>query len=208
MDYDLTKQELSVMRRLNTAQKIQDFMEQRFKYNKELTGETCRSPRAVLRTRTAHCIEGALFAAACFRVNGMKPLIVDMSAKRDHDHVIAVFKQDDLWGAVSYSQFNSLQWRDPVFRNLRELALSYFPFYYNYNRSKTLQSYSKPVNLKRFDKIKWMTSEKNLWDIGNYLFEIKHYTLYPEGVKKSIRPMDKNIVAFDRRKTGKVIRNH
>lgn len=200
MDFGLTKQELTILKRLTTPQKIQTFMEKHFSYNKELGGETCRSPRVVLSSRTAHCMEGALFAAACSRVNGKQPLIVDMSATRDHDHVIAVFKQNGLWGAISFSQFNNLQWRDPIFRNLRELALSYFPFYYNYNGSKTLRSYSRPVNLKRFDDIEWMMSSENLWNIGNYLFTVKHYALYPKKAKKTIRPMDRNIIAFDRKR--------
>jgi hypothetical protein len=195
-----TKQELKVFRQLNTPQRVQLYMQRNFKYNKELRGETCRSPRVVLRTKTAHCIEGALFAAACFRMNSRKPLILDLAAGRDHDHVIAVFKQDGLWGAVSFSQFNSLQWRDPIYRNLRELALSYFPFYYNFNASKTLKTYSLPVNLERFDSIEWMTSEENLWDIGNYLFTVKHHPLYPKKARKNILPMDKNIMAFDRRR--------
>jgi hypothetical protein len=196
-DWGLTKQELKLLRTLNTPQKIQDFLDKKVAYNQEEHGDTCRSPRVVMRTRKAHCIEGALFAAAAMRVNGMQPLIVDLSAKRDLDHVIAVFKQNGLWGAISKSQYLTLQYRDPVFKTLRELVMSYFVFYNNKRGSKTLRSYSVPVNMKRFDKTAWMTREDDLWDIGNALFDIPHTDVLPKTVRVQLRPLQKNFMRLD-----------
>jgi hypothetical protein len=136
----------------------------------------------VLLRGEAHCIEGALFAAACLRLAGEKPLIVDLEAEGDHDHVICVFKRSGRWGAISKSRFHSLGYRDPVFRTLRELALSYFPSYHNYRGQKSLRRVSVPVDLTRFDRIEWMTSERDLWEIGNYLFTVKHEDLLPRGM--------------------------
>lgn len=143
-------------------------------------------------------MEGAMLAAAAFRVHGRPPLILDLSARRDHDHVIAVFKEHDRWGAVSMSQFNSLRYREPVFRTLRELVLSFFPFYYNFSGSKSLRSYSRPVNMKRFDGIAWMTSEEPVWDVPSYLCEIPHTDLLTPEIERSLRPIHRDIMFGDR----------
>ncbi len=188
---------MRVLRGLRTPRKIQDFLDTRIKYNKEEYGDTLASPRVVLRRKSAHCIEGALLAAAALRIHGYKPLIVDLAARRDYDHVICVFKEDGLWGAISQSRYHTLQWRDPVFRSLRELVLSYFVFYNNMRGEKTLYSYSKPVNLTRFDHTNWMTSEENLWDIGNYLFTVQHYDLIAQRQRKHLRPLSKAFVKAD-----------
>lgn len=180
--FGFTPGEVRALKRLNTPHKVQAALDA-MPYNTELRGETCRSPREVLKRKEAHCIEGALFAAACLRLAGKKPLIVDLESERDHDHVICVFKQGKYWGAISKSRFHSLGYRDPIFKNMRELALSYFPSYHNYRGQKTLKRVSVPVDLSRFDRIAWMTSKHDLWDIGNYLFTVKHETLVPRGVK-------------------------
>ncbi len=148
-------------------------------YNLEAGGETARSPRRVLRDRTAHCFEGALFAAAAFRARGEPPLIVDFESVRDDDHVIAPYRAHAHWGAVAISKFAGLRFRDPVYRTLRELALSYFEDYYNDDGEKTLRRYSRPVNLARFDRIDWMTSERDLWPIAEHLVRVSHVALVP-----------------------------
>jgi hypothetical protein len=195
--WGLTKQELRILKQLNTPRKIQDFLDTKLAYNYEEKRETCRSPRVVLRERSAHCMEGALLAAAAMRVNGMEPLIVDLAAKRDHDHIIAVFKQHGRWGAISKSRFLTLQYRDPVYRTLRELAMSYFAFYNNMQGSKTLRSYSQPINLKRYDHLDWMTSEEDLWDIGNSLFDLPHTELVTAEMTKTLRPLSKAFMKAD-----------
>ena len=171
-----TPAEYGVLRTLRTPEKIQAFIDS-LTYNKEVGGDTCRSPRRVLRDRTAHCMEGALFGAAALRVLGHPPLVLDFEAVRDDDHVIAIFQRDSHWGAIAKSNYSGLRYREPVYRNLRELAMSYFEHYYNHRREKTLRNYSRPVNLKRFDPIQWMTTEDDVWDIPYYLTTISHTPL-------------------------------
>ena len=172
-NFNLSKEELHLLRRLSTPEKIQQYLED-LPYNKEREGETCLSPRRVVRYNTAHCFEGALFAAAALRVNGRPPLILDLEAVRDDDHVIAVFRVNGCWGAIGKSNYAGLRFRSPVYRNLRELVISYFEHYYNLDGEKTLRAYSRPVNLARFDTMGWMTAEDDLWSIPEYLVEIKH----------------------------------
>jgi hypothetical protein len=172
-NFNLSKDELHLLRRLSTPEKIQQYLED-LPYNKEREGETCRSPRRVIRDNTAHCFEGALFAAAALRVSGRPPLILDLEAVRDDDHVIAVFRGNGCWGAIGKSNYAGLRFRTPVYRNLRELVISYFEHYYNLDGEKTLRAYSRPVNLTRFDAIDWMAAEEDLWAIPEYLVEIKH----------------------------------
>jgi hypothetical protein len=166
-----------LLRKLSTPEKIQRYLDD-LPYNKEKDGETCRSPRLVLEYNTAHCFEGALFAAAALRVNGRRPLILDLESVRDDDHVIAVYRSNGCWGAVAKSNYAGLQFRSPVYRTLRELALSYFEHYYNLNGEKTLRAYSRPVSLARFDPIDWMTTEEPLWAIADYLCTIKHTRIF------------------------------
>ena len=122
--------ERAVFRRLTTPEKIQRFLDD-LAYNKEPDGDTCRSPRRVLRDRTAHCMEGALFGAAALRMIGHPPLLLDLEAVRDDDHVLAIFRLRGHWGAVAKSNYSGLRYREPVYRTLRELAMSYFEHYYN-----------------------------------------------------------------------------
>ena len=120
------------------------------------------SPRKVLQCKKANCFEGALFAAAALKIIGFKPLIVDFMTENDDDHVIAVFKQDNYYGAVAKSNTKLLRYREPVYRTLRELVMSYFDFYFNTLGELSLRSYSNPVNLSKFDKFNWMTTDEDL----------------------------------------------
>jgi hypothetical protein len=163
--------------KLPTPEKIQKYLDH-LPYNKERDGETCRSPRLVIEYNTAHCFEGALFAAAALHAIGQPALILDLEAVRDDDHVIAVYRADGCWGAIAKSNYAGLRFRSPVYRTLRELALSYFEHYYNLKGEKTLRAYSRPVNLARFDPIEWTTSEEPLWAIPEYLCEIKHTPIF------------------------------
>jgi hypothetical protein len=172
-----TPAERAVFRRLSTPQKIQRFLDFDLAYNKERDGETCRSPRRVLRDRTAQCMEGALFGAAALRMLGHPPLLLDLEAVRDDDHVLAIFRQRGHWGAVAKSNYAGLRYREPVYRTLRELVMSYFEHYYNLRKEKTLRRYSRPVDLSRFDARHWMTSEEEVWFVPEYLTEISHTPL-------------------------------
>lgn len=166
-----TAAERAVFRRLQTPEKIQRFLDD-LAYNKEPDGETCRSPRRVLRDRTAHCLEGALLAAAALRFVGEPPLVLGLDAVRDDNHVLAIFRKHGHWGALGKSNYAGLRYREPVYRTLRELAMSYFEHYYNLRREKTLRNYTRQVNLERFDSIGWMIAEEDLWVISDYLLEI------------------------------------
>jgi hypothetical protein len=184
-----TPAERSVFRRLRTPEKIQRFLDG-LAYNKEPAGPTCRSPRRVLRDRTGHCMEGALFAAAALRMAGFPPLLLDLEAVRDDDHVLAVFRRRGHWGALAKSNYSGLRYREPVYRTLRELVMSYFEHYYNLKREKTLRRYSRPVNLRRFDSIGWMTSEEDVWAVPEYLTVISHTALLPPRLRTGLGRVD------------------
>jgi hypothetical protein len=134
------------------------------------------SPLVVEKTRKANCFDGAVYAAAALEALGYPPLIVDMEAKNDDDHVIAVYHSGG-WGAVAKSNTTMLRSREPVYRNIRELVMSYFDGYFNVAGYKSLRSYSVPVNLRRFDSILWRTTDKELDEIQSCLHTIRHYTL-------------------------------
>jgi hypothetical protein len=187
--------ELALLRGLTTPERIQRFLDDKIAYNKEIDGPTCRSPRRVLRDRLAHCLEGALFGAAALRAQGFEPLLLDLEAVRDDDHVLAIFQQRGAWGAIAKSNYSGLRFREPVYRNLRELAMSYFEHYYNLEGEKTLRTYSRPVNLRRFDSIEWMTSEEDLWPISDYLFSIPHRRLISAAAERRLSRMDNRLFA-------------
>jgi hypothetical protein len=150
----------------------------------------CRSPRWVMRQNMAHCFEGSLFAAAALRYLGFKPLVVDMMAENDDDHVIAVFHRNGCWGAVAKSNFTTLRYREPVYRTIRELVMSYFDFYFNTLGDKSLRSYSRPVNLSRFDNHDWMTTEADLEFIGDHLNTVRHYKVLTPAMIRSLAVAD------------------
>ena len=188
--HGLTRGEVATLRRLSTPEKVQAYLDG-LTYNTEPDGETLRSPRRVLRDRTAHCAEGAFLAAAAFRVNGHPPLLVDLEAVRDDDHVLAVYRQRGLWGAVATSKFAGLRYRSPVYRTIRELVLSYFEHYYNWDGERTLRAYSRPVSLARFDRIGWMTAEEDLWPVVDHLVRIAHTPLIPASAGRRLARLDR-----------------
>jgi hypothetical protein len=144
----------------------------------------------VLRERTAHCLEGALLAALALRFHGAEPLILDLEAKQDSDHVIAVFRQKGAWGAIASSNYAGLRFRAPIYRTLRELALSYFENYFNHRRERTLRTFSAPVNLTRFDSKNWMTSERSVWFVAEHLCVIPHTRILTAAMEKSLTRVD------------------
>ena len=192
---DMTGAERAFLRRrLSTPIRIQEYLD-RLEYNTEAGGETFRSPRRVLRDGTANCIEGAVLAAAAFRLEGQAPLIMDLTAHHDEDHVLAVFKRDRHWGAIGTSKFTGLRFREPVYRSLRELAMSYFEHYYNLAGERTLRGYGRPVNLARFDRIDWMTTEDDLWPIAEHLDRIPHVRLLTPAQCRKLGPLDGRLQA-------------
>ncbi len=189
-----TRAERAVFRRLRSPANIQRFLDD-LPYNKEPEGLTCRSPRRVLRDRTAHCMEGALFCAAALRMLGHPPLLLDLEAVRDDDHVLAIFRLRGHWGAIAKSNYAGLRYREPVYRSLRELAMSYFEHYFNLRREKTLRAYSRPVNLSRFDSIAWMTSEQDPWAIPEHLCTIAHQSLLAPELIPTLSRVDNRLFA-------------
>jgi hypothetical protein len=191
MGFGLTGRELRLLRALNAPEGIQRFLDCEVGYDGD--GRACRSPRRVLRDRRAQCLDGALFGAAALRVHGFPPLLLDLEAVRDDDHVLAIFRQRSHWGAIAKSNFAGLRYREPVYRSLRELVMSYFEHYFNLSAEKTLRRYSRPVNLARFDAIEWMTTEDDLWPISDYLFRTPHLELLPDGMARRLSRVDRRL---------------
>lgn len=146
----------------------------------------CRSPRWVIRKRSAHCFEGALFAASVLDYLGYKPLIVDMRAVNDDDHVIALFREEGYWGAVAKSNFTSLRYREPVYRSIRELIMSYFDFFFNVYGEKSLRSYSLPYDLSVYNKRNWATTDDDLEYIGDKIESLRHFPVISEKMIKKL----------------------
>lgn len=181
---DWTKDEIRFLKTLDNPDKIQRFLDS-IEYNPVYE---CRSPRWVIKKRSAHCFEGALFAASALQFIGYKPLIVDMLAVNDDDHVIAIFKENGYWGAVAKSNFTSLRFREPVYRSLRELIMSYFDFFFNISGEKSLRSYSLPLDLTLFESRHWVTTDDDLEFIGNKIESLLHF---PVVTKKMINKLYK-----------------
>jgi len=178
-----TKDEIKFLKTMSDPDKIQGFLDS-IDYN---SNYECRSPRWVIRKRSAHCFEGALFAAAALQFIGYQPLIVDMKSYNDDDHVIAVFKEDGHWGAVAKSNFTTLRYREPVYRSLRELVMSYFDFYFNIVGDKSLRSYSPPLDLSIYNSRHWTTTDEDLEYIGDKLEKILHYPVININMIKKLK---------------------
>jgi hypothetical protein len=185
----LTPAELRKLRSFKDPYGIQRFLDDT-PYH---LADTAWSPRRVLREQTSHCLEGAIFAAAALRALGFPPLIIDFEAENDTDHVLAVFRIKGHWGAVAKSNYTGCRYREPVYRSLRELAMSYFNIYFNMRGERTLRTFSLPVNLSRFDQLEWMTSEEPIWFIPNYLCDIHHYKLLRPGMIKRLHRVDQRL---------------
>jgi hypothetical protein len=181
--------EMRQLRRLKDPHGIQSFLD-KLPYH---LADTAWSPRKVLAEQTAHCLEGAIFAAAALRANGHPPLLLDFEAENDTDHVIAVFRENGCWGAIAKSNYTGCRWREPVHRTLRELALTYFNTYVNLRRERTMRRFSLPVNLKRFDRQNWMTTDQPIWFIAYHLCEIKHYPLISAEMAKRLHRADERL---------------
>ncbi|MBZ5588612.1 MAG: hypothetical protein LAO05_08615 [Acidobacteriia bacterium] len=181
-----TRRELAILDRLRSPQAIQGFLD-RIEYSAD---PFYRSPRRVLRDRKAHCFDGALFAAAAIRRLGHRPLVVDLRAENDDDHMIAVFRHGGRLGAVAKSNFVGLRYREPLFRDLRELVLSFFEDFYNVARQKTLRSYSVPLDLTRFDAVRWETSEEGLELIAERLDSARHFGVLTRRQAGELAPVD------------------
>ena len=185
--FGLTAGHARTLRALKTPARIQRFIDALpYQY-----ANTAFSPQRALRERKGHCLEGALLAAAALRLNGHPPLLMDLEAVHDDDHVVALYREHGLWGGIAKSNFAGLRFRAPIYRTLRELALSYFDHYYNLRGQRTLRSYSIPVNLARLDSRHWMTSEGDVWCVAEALIAARHYPLFPPRVAGTLPRLDR-----------------
>jgi hypothetical protein len=192
-DFDefLTRAEARVVSRLTTPAKIQSFLDS-IEYSEE---ERYRCPLTVLRDRKGHCFDGALFAAAMLRRIGYPPLITDIIPnENDDDHLLALFKMHGHWGAVAKSNYSGLRFREPVYRTLRELILSYFEDFFNAIGEKTMRAYTRPLNLTTFDKLGWMTEDAVLDAIGEKLDDIPKYKPLTPGMIRAFSFADRRSV--------------
>lgn len=173
-DQALTNSERRRIARLTSPRKIQDFLDG-LPYSVE---SIYRCPLRVFREHTAHCLDGALFGAAALYRLGYPPLVLNMAAiVQDDDHLLALYKRDGHWGTLAKSNFVGLRFREPAYRTLRELVMTYFEQFYSVERKKTLRSYTVPLNLKAFDKLNWMTGDGPLERIGARLDEVRKVPL-------------------------------
>ncbi len=189
-DLGLTPAEFRTLARLDRPEKIQAFVTA-LPANYEPDGDTVLSVREVLRQRRAHCIEGAMLAAAALWIRGERPLLLDFEAVNDYDHVVAVFRRNGRWGAISKTNHVPLRYRDPVYRSLRELAMSYFHEYANRRGEKTLRTYSRPLDLRGVGPALWVTNGANCWEVAERLDALRHYRLLGKRDERALRTRDR-----------------
>ncbi len=186
----LAGEEVKIFKKLNSPRKLQDFIKA-IPINFEKKGETLMSPRRVLKENKAHCLEGAFLAAAVLWFHGEKPLLMDLkTTDYDFDHVVALFRKGNGWGAISKTNHAVLRYREPVYASPRELAMSYFHEYFLDNGAKTLRSYSVPFNLSRLNLENWVTAEEDLWEIADHLDESPHRQILDKKMIASLRRAD------------------
>lgn len=183
----LTRSERAFWRGLTTPARIQAYLDE-IPYSGE---ERYRCPLTFMRERAGHCFDGALFAAAALRRLGHPPQIVDLLPGDDDDHVLALYRRGRCWGALAKSNFSGLRFREPVYRDLRELVMSYFEDYYNFKGVKTLRGYTRPLRLTAYDRVGWMWRDDRLDDIGVKLGEIKSYRVVTPAQIRALQPMDR-----------------
>ncbi len=191
--FNYSPQEHSLFRKLSTPAKIQDYLNS-IQFNFEKRGQTCFSPREVIKNKAAHCAEGAIFAAAALEFQGYKPVILDLRSTTkpyDYDHVIAVYKKDGHFGAISKTNHAVLRYREPVYKTIRELVMSFFHEYFLDSGKKTLREYSDLLDLNKFNKLNWRTTTEHLFEIPAYLDDIKHHKILTPRQIKNLRLADK-----------------
>jgi hypothetical protein len=195
----LSAEEFKIFADIDSPAKVQDLLN-RIPQNFDAGHRTCKSPLAVLRRNKSHCMEGAMLAAAIFWRHGGKPLVLDLrTTEKDDDHVVALFRQNGCWGAVSKTNHAVLRYRDPIYKNIRELVMSYFNEYFLDDGTKTLREYSAPFDLRRYGA-DWLTSSKDLWDVPYDLDRSRHFKILPPGGLKNLRLADEVEI-----KAGKLI---
>ncbi len=185
-----TPAERTVLARIDTPFKVQNYLNT-IAYD---PAPGTASPRRLMREKKANCLEGALFAAAAFRFHGRPPLLVDIRSWNDDDHVLAVFRENGSWGCAAKSNYTVLRFREPVYRSVRELMMSYFDVYFNPIGQKTMRAYSVPFDVSRFDGMSWMTTEDDISCIGDALDRARHYNVLTPAQIRALRIADPALV--------------
>jgi hypothetical protein len=199
----LSDAERALLLRPSCPRELQEFINS-IPINHELNGDSCYTVREVLQYRRAHCIEAALVAACALWLRGEPPLLLDMRAEGDWDHVVALFRRGGYWGAIAKSNHVELRGRDPVYRTLRELALSYFHEYHNERGEKTLREYSCSFDLRILPPKEWVTGDAGAWEVERRIDLVRHYRLIPRRQQRFLTPIDamqwrsKRLVEFRR----------
>lgn len=187
--FGLTKKEVQILAKLTTPKKIQDFLN-KMPPNFELNGETYMSPRRSLAMGKSHCLEGALIAALALWLVGEQPILMDLKTCNGDDHVVALFRKNGYWGAISKTNHAVLRYREPIYKTLRELALSYFHEYFdNKTGKKILRSYSKAFNLSKLKK-NWVTAEEELFWLSEQIDTSPHFSLLTKSMIAGLRPAE------------------
>lgn len=186
----LARAEWKILKQLSTPQKIQDYLN-KIPFNKEKSGETHNSVRLALKASKAHCFEGAFIAAAALWIQGKRPLILDLVALRpDFDHVVTLFEEDGHWGSISKTNHSVLRYRDPIYKSVRELVMSYFHEYFLDDGKKSLRKFSKPFDLSRLGTV-WISGEENLAWIAHQLDASPHEDILTPKQAKNLRKVEK-----------------
>lgn len=185
-----SRKEWRQLKSLNTPERIQNFLNS-IPFNFEERGETHRSVKECLKFNKAHCFEGALLAAAALWVQGKRPLLLDLKTVRpDFDHVVTLFEKDGHWGAISKTNHSVLRYRDPIYKSIRELAMSFFHEYFLANGRKTLRQYSEPYDLSK-EKMNWLTGKRNLAPLAHKLDKSSHHKILSQKQEKLLRRAEK-----------------
>ena len=191
LKFDYNREEKKLFRKLNSPKKIQDYLNSiPFNFSER---KNYFSPRFVLKKKKADCLEGAMFAAAVLEFHGAKPWLLDLRSSKkpwDYDHVVAVFRSDGFFGAISKTNHAVLRYREPIYKSIRELVMSYFHEYFLTDGKKTLREYSDLIDLSKL-KLNWRTGDGNLWSIHQYLDKAKHYKILSPRQIKNLRKVDK-----------------
>jgi hypothetical protein len=184
----LDDMQLATWRNLKSPFEIQAYLDT-VPYSPE---DLNRSPLRVMRDRLAHCLDGALFAAGALWRLGYPPVLVQMLPVpgTDDDHIVAVYRRSGGYGAVAKSNFVGLRFREPVYRTIRELALSYFEVYFNAEGMKTLREYRAPLRLPSLDRLDWMTQDRGGDAIEERLNRVRRYPLITPEMAADLSPMD------------------
>lgn len=198
----LSPAEHRVLKKLHSPQRIQDCLEALPHNFSKSAKETCRSTRRILQDKKAYCFEGAVLAATALAYHGHPPLLLDLQTiNDDEDHVLTLFKEKGLWGALSKTNNPVLRYRDPVYRSVRELAMSFFHEYFLYSDGrKTMRAYSKPFDLTKYKPEVWVVGDKSLDFIAEALDASSHYPIAPAAVIKKLRRatvLERNVLELE-----------